>query len=611
MKAQFSYILLLLSMITLAQQPLNLDFERKSIEGAARPWGWSSPTWGTTFVMDSTTVKEGAYSLHSTYAETTKPGFLQVIEFEMEPFELKSKTLLISGFIKGHDLGIAASFSLAYWLYDEETGAYIEEEIVIESERLSGSFDWQNLSVQAKVPENVLRMRVRMSQEGLGEAWFDGFQLYVDGKEYQELQITAPFSEEQINWFADNSNSFNSPMPISKENDFQKEDLSFFKKAVGESKIIALGESTHGTSEFFSLKHKLFQYAVTQLGFRVFALEDHQIFGENINRYVQTGIGTLEESMAGCFDVWNRVEVVKLIEWIRAFNIEHPDDMISFIGFDIQNITPSMEKLSQFLKKQDPIFYSERIAELKDLKDKGVNAFMIRDSVKQLENIEQSKKLFNEVASQRTAWLLQAKTKADTLAIEYGIQYANLVRQYFQMMLNNDDDLYRDIAMNDNLLWYIKNKYPKEKIVIWAHDVHISRGDHPQTSHNLHRSASMGSFLSKRYKDDYKSFGISTHNGTYRAFKTYSYQTQIESPLFESPKGSLEEAMHQVAVIKKKPNLFFKMSRDHDWLNKLIPIRFANHVSFDYGFWSRYSIPYQFDGVFFIDETTSAIPTKD
>lgn len=589
------YILLPFSL--LAQQPLNLDFEMMSIEGIERPWGWHNNTWKKTFKMDSLTVYKGNYSLYSNYTDTTNHEFKQSIAFEMEPYELKDKRIKLLGYVKGEKVK-KASFSITYW---------VNKNIEIKSRELSGSFNWKKVSLIHNIPEKAKRVKVNITHEGVGKVWFDEFQLKINGRLVNKLQIAEPFTQEQIDWLEKKSYTFDSPFPVMNEKILPNEELSFFKRAVSDSKVVALGESTHGTSEFFSLKHKLLQYAVEELGFRVFALEDHMIFGENVDRYVKTGKGNAYESMKGCFSIWKRQEVLKMIQWIRAYNKQHPNDMISFIGYDMQNITPSMNKLSEFLKKQDIKLYNKKHSELEYLRKEGEKAFLIRDSLRQLKNIERAKTLYDQIVLKKKEWGLKVLTKKELLTIEYGIQYANLVKQYFEIMLNNDEKLYRDKAMAENIIWYMKNKYPNKKIIVWAHDTHISRGDHPNPMSNLHYGVSMGSFLSKKFKNKYKSFGMYTYQGNYRAFKTYTYQDLVECPLFKSPKGSLEEAMHQVSIIKKSKYLFFSIPRTQEWLNKVLPTRFTNHVNHDYGYWTRYSIPYQFDGIFFIDKTSSAL----
>ena len=61
-----TFFILSISIRLIAQQPLNLDFEVKSVEGINRPWGWDIKSWGPTiFNMDSLTVKNGKFSMHS------------------------------------------------------------------------------------------------------------------------------------------------------------------------------------------------------------------------------------------------------------------------------------------------------------------------------------------------------------------------------------------------------------------------------------------------------------------------------------------------------------------------------------------------------------------
>ena len=45
------------------------------------------------------------------------------------------------------------------------------------------------------------------------------------------------------------------------------------KKIIGEARIVALGEATHGTHEFFQMKHRMLEFLVEEMGFNTFAME--------------------------------------------------------------------------------------------------------------------------------------------------------------------------------------------------------------------------------------------------------------------------------------------------------------------------------------------------
>src|SRR5262249_57840982 len=49
------------------------------------------------------------------------------------------------------------------------------------------------------------------------------------------------------------------------------EDLEPLRATIGNARVVGLGEATHGTREFFQLKHRMIEYCVSQLGFTVIA----------------------------------------------------------------------------------------------------------------------------------------------------------------------------------------------------------------------------------------------------------------------------------------------------------------------------------------------------
>jgi erythromycin esterase len=581
------------------QQPLNLDFEMKSVEGIKRPWGWELKSWGTTtFTMDSLIVKKGRYSLNAVCEK--EPARTQSMSFLIEAFELKNKKISLSGSIKTENLNGKASLSLGYSFFDSKESKFIELDTT--GNISSGTTGWKTFSVELFIPAHAQSVYVSVNHSGIGKAWFDELQLSVAGKIINTVKVAKPFSQENINWLNKNSFPVHSVNPADNN---KNDDLSIFKRAVGNSRLVALGESTHGTGEFFSLKNRLWQYAVTALGFRVFAIEDNQLAVEEVNKYVHVGKGSGTESMAGMFSVWYTEEVLALIEWVRHYNDDHVNDKLSFVGFDMQEIGRPVDSLISFLKDQDIDLYKKNTGFLEDLKENGPKSYTVSDSVKLLW-FKAAKEMLNEVKWKGTQWIATLKNTNDTQKVILGIQYANLVKQFAENTYKGHWSLYRDEAMAENVSWLLENRYQKNKIVLWAHDVHISRCDHPNKYLNLNNSISMGSFLSRKYGNAYTSFSLSTYEGEYLAFKSYTDFTRINAPLFKGPVGSLDEALHRVAITKGNPNIFLPFTRTETWLCEPLPKRFANHVNIDYGYWERISIPYQFDGIFFIDKTTAS-----
>jgi erythromycin esterase len=76
-------------------------------------------------------------------------------------------------------------------------------------------------------------------------------------------------------------------------------DLAPLRARIADKRIVSLGEATHGTREFFQLKHRLLEYCVCELGFRVFCIEANYPESLRVNDYVLHGKGSAADALAG------------------------------------------------------------------------------------------------------------------------------------------------------------------------------------------------------------------------------------------------------------------------------------------------------------------------
>ena len=113
-------------------------------------------------------------------------------------------------------------------------------------------------------------------------------------------------------------------------------DLEPLRHIIGDARIVSLGEATHGTREFFQLKHRLLEFCVSELGFTIFGIEASYPECLRINDYVLNGTGNPAEALASQrFSTWDTDEVLALIEWMRAWNRTQARK-VKFYGFDMQ-----------------------------------------------------------------------------------------------------------------------------------------------------------------------------------------------------------------------------------------------------------------------------------
>jgi erythromycin esterase-like protein len=98
-------------------------------------------------------------------------------------------------------------------------------------------------------------------------------------------------------------------------------DMQALKPLIGNARIVSLGEATHGTREFFQLKHRMLEFLATEMGFTIFSIEANMPEAYRLNDYVLNGTGDPAELLRGMyFWTWNTEEVLEMIRWMRAFN---------------------------------------------------------------------------------------------------------------------------------------------------------------------------------------------------------------------------------------------------------------------------------------------------
>ncbi|MFO0874126.1 MAG: erythromycin esterase family protein [Phycisphaerales bacterium] len=147
---------------------------------------------------------------------------------------------------------------------------------------------------------------------------------------------------------------------VEAENGF--DDLEPLRRMVGDARIVALGEPTHGTREVFQMKHRLLEFLVERMGFSIFAIEANQPECEPLNDYVlgrDDGSRSVEELIHGMyFWTWSTEEVREMVQWMRRFNAGNAakDDArrIQFTGFDMQTHSVALANVRRFAQAQAP-----------------------------------------------------------------------------------------------------------------------------------------------------------------------------------------------------------------------------------------------------------------
>ena len=143
-------------------------------------------------------------------------------------------------------------------------------------------------------------------------------------------------------------------------------DLQPLKSVVGDARIVELGEATHGTREFFQLKHRMIEFLSSEKGFTIFSIEANMPEAYRLNDFVLNGTGDPKQLLKGMyFWTWNTEEVLDMILWMREFN-KSGKGRIEFTGFDMQTPNVSMEIVRKFMISRDRPYYDATLNPLYD-----------------------------------------------------------------------------------------------------------------------------------------------------------------------------------------------------------------------------------------------------
>jgi len=136
-------------------------------------------------------------------------------------------------------------------------------------------------------------------------------------------------------------------------------DMKPLKKIIGNARIVSLGEATHGTREFFQLKHRMLEFLASEMGFTIFSIEANMPEAYRLNDYVLNGNGDPAKLLKGMyFWTWDTQEVLDMIKWMREFN-KSGKGRVQFTGFDMQTPDVAMGTVNDFVGKHDTAFIED------------------------------------------------------------------------------------------------------------------------------------------------------------------------------------------------------------------------------------------------------------
>lgn len=315
--------------------------------------------------------------------------------------------------------------------------------------------------------------------------------------------------------------------------DVETASLQRFLDRTDGCRVVLLGESTHGTSEFYRMRARMTQELVEHKGFRIVAVEADWPDAARIDAYVRH----LERPAAGwqAFSrfptwMWRNEEFLAFVEWLRAWNRDRdPADRAAFYGLDLYSLSTSMEAVVSYLDDVDPdaaAVARERYACLTAWQDDpaayGRSALTGAYRTCEREVVT----LLGDLLAKRLDY---ARNDGDRfLDAAQNARLAAQAERYYRAMYYGARESWnlRDRHMFDTLIRLLRHHGPTSRAVVWEHNSHI--GDASATEFAARGELNLGQLCRERFGRAARLVGFGTDRGTVAAAHDWDGPMEIQ-----------------------------------------------------------------------------------
>ncbi|OUN77172.1 hypothetical protein B5G09_07160 [Alistipes sp. An54] len=139
------------------------------------------------------------------------------------------------------------------------------------------------------------------------------------------------------------------PLRTCDPDDADYTELEPLGRVAAASRIVGLGESTHGSDEIFAMKDRIVRYLTSRQGFDLFALEANHPEALRVNDYTIRGEENPKQLIRGMYVwPWMTEKMLALVEWMKGYNASEPR-MTFTGGGDLQMPATLMGALQRLL----------------------------------------------------------------------------------------------------------------------------------------------------------------------------------------------------------------------------------------------------------------------
>ncbi len=276
---------------------------------------------------------------------------------------------------------------------------------------------------------------------------------------------------------------------------------------IGDARVVLLGEASHGNSEYYVYRFLITKKLIEERGFSFVAVEGDWPECQLINKHITRSMDSLNNAMSIMRSfkkfpswLWSNWEMLAFIQWLRRHNATSRR-MANFYGLDIYSLRESINRIIDFLKKEDP---------------KSVN--VAKEALKCFDPFNKKPSKFSEpivpLDCEKEALNLLMKIKEKVQlpddkgfdAVQNAFIVAN-AEKYYRSLITGGPESWniRDKHMMETLERLLEVHGPDSKAIVWAHNSHV--GDAKATNMPKLGMVNLGQLARQKYKCFIVGFG--------------------------------------------------------------------------------------------------------
>jgi protein-L-isoaspartate(D-aspartate) O-methyltransferase len=397
--------------------------------------------------------------------------------------------------------------------------------------------------------------------------------------------------------------------------DIDDVDLGPLLDRIGSSRIVLLGEASHGTSEFYQMRARITRELIEKRGFTIVAVEADWPDAARVDRYVRHGRAVQEgEPAFRRFPtwMWRNADVHDFIEWLRSWNADVSDRArrVGFYGLDLYSLFTSIAAVLRYLDDVDPdtaALARRRYACLSPW-ERDPAVYGRATLTGQYRSCEEPvTRMLLEMMERRSEYTV--RDGARFLDATQNAQLVANAERYYRVMYYGQVASWnlRDRHMFDTLEALLAFHGPDGRAVVWAHNSHV--GNAAATEMSKRGEFNIGQLCRERFGGDAFLLGFGTDRGTVAAAHDWGAPMQVMA-VRPSHAESYERLFHEAGT----PALFLPLGpaarpevRDElgaPRLERAIGVIYRPETELQSHYFQAV-LPVQFDEYIWFDETNA------